>query len=812
METLWQDIRYGVRMLAKARGFTAVAVIALALGIGVNTAVFSVADGLLWKPLPVPESDRLVMVLATRPQWADGWTGASPADYFDWREQARSFTEWAAFHYEELNLTGTGDPEQLQGARATPEFFTTTRAQPLLGRMFTPQDAAEGNYDVIVLGQGLWERRFGADRSLIGRTVKLNGKDLTVIGVLPKSFRFPTAAAFWVPLEFTPEMRSWRARRYLRAVARLADSISVRQAHTEISGIASRLSDAYPDTNRDWQARVMPLPEFMNGNLTRSYTYLLLGSVGFVLLIACFNVANLQFARAAARQKEAAVRTALGASRVRLVRQMLTESVLVGLMGAALGVLLAAWCLNMILVNMPPDVERWIGGWDRIGLDPRALWFTIGIAVLSGIVAGVLPAFQTSRVDVNEALKEGGRGTSAGRMRHRLRSVLVVGEVTLSLVLLVGAGLMVKGFTALLDRNAPFEPDRLLTGTVLLPDAKYSTDPLRAAFWDQALERLRTTPGVTQVALLSGLPSAENVGSAYFSIENRPVESPEEQERQLAVLQNISPEYFRVMRIRLMEGREFRANDTLQAEPVAIISHDFAEKFFPGQSSLGRRIRVGDAKSTAPWLTILGVVDDVRHNPWNKGAEYALYRPYPQAGRTFQTFVLRAQGDPLAQVPAVRRAIAAVDPQQPIAAVKMYDQVIHETVVGVAYVAVMLSVLGVIALVLASVGLYAVMANAVAERTHEIGIRMALGAQRRDVFRLVVGRGLLLTVTGIVLGLAGAYALAQTLSGLLFGVSSSDPLAFGGIPLLLALVALAACWIPARRATRVDPMAALRQL
>ena len=808
METFWQDVKYGLRTMALNCGFTAIVVVTLGLGIGVNTAIFSVADGLLWKPVPFPDLERMVMLLELQPQQTRDWSSVSPANYFDWKEQSRSFESMAAFDWYNVNLTGAGDPESLVGAQVSANFFDVLQAKPALGRTFAPEEEQPGRSDVAVLSHGLWARRFGADPGILGRTIKLEGKDHVIVGVMGKESDFPRPVELWTPLVLPPSERGNRGNHYLQAVARLRPGVSVSEARAEMDTIARRLGEAYSQTNRGWRIRVMPIREFVAGDLTRGYSFMLMGAVAFVLLIACANVANLQLARGVGRAKEVAVRIALGAGRWRLVRQLLTENVLVALAGAALGLVFAQWAIELIVVNMPPEVEKYIAGWRKIALDYRALAFTAGLAVLSGLAAGIMPALQGTSTDINEALKEGGRG-GTGRWRHRMRGALVVAQVTLALVLLVGAGLMVKGFGALLNVNQNFDPETLLTFCVNLPDSKYKDDEKRrVAFYEQTLERLKALPGVDVAAVATRVPFGEGGGYGTFTIEGQPAPQPGELRR--ALFQNTSPDFLRSLNIPLLDGRDFAAADGAEAPRVALISQKLVTRYFPGENPLGRRIKFGNADATNPWMTIVGVVADVRYEPWAHDADPVVYRPYGQAARQSSYFLLRTKGDPMALAAVVRAQVSAVDPEQPIYDVKTLDRVFHHEMVGLAYVAVMLLALGGIALLLASVGVYGLMAYAVTERTHEIGIRVALGAQPGDILGLVLRRGLLLTIAGVVVGVAIAYALAQFLASLVFGVSATDWATFASVPLALFLAALFACYIPARRASRVDPVVALR--
>jgi putative ABC transport system permease protein len=593
-------------------------------------------------------------------------------------------------------------------------------------------------------------------------------------------------------------------------LGKLKTDASIKQATAEMSAISQRETDAYPDSYKGWQLRVMPVREFATSYLTRQYTLLLMGAVGFVLLIACADVANVQFARVSGRQKELAVRAAMGASRTRIVCQLLTESVLLALLGSVAGLLIAQWDISLILAHMPADVAKYVAGWKTISLDSGAFLFTLAIAVFSGILSGIAPALLTSRTNISETLKESGRGSSAGRARHRLRNALVVAEISLSLVLLVGAGLLVKNFTALISVNERYRPESLLTLNLRLPDLQYNTQPGRVTFHEQVLQRLSTIPNVQSVAMVTHVPYSDGggVGTRNFSIEGRP--ATDRGEVRNAIVQTISPSYLDLMQIALREGRELTDTDADGTQPVAVISKSLARRYFPDENSLGRKLKVGPADDSSPWLTIVGIVDDVHYSWINKDDIPTIYRTYRQSPPFYASLVLRTAGDPLALVPAVHSQIAAVDPDLSLFNIKPLDQVISDSIVGIAYVAVMMGILGIIALVLAAVGVYGVMSHAVSERTNEIGIRMAMGATANDIQRMVVGKGTLLTLIGMGIGLPIAFALATALSGLLFGVKAADPVAFIAIPLVLAAVATLASYLPARRAVRVDPITALR--
>jgi putative ABC transport system permease protein len=807
MQSFWQDITYGMRMLRKNPGVTILAVTALALGIGVNTAIFSVADAFLLKPVPFPNLDRLVTIYETLPQQNSYENSTSPANFEDWKNQLHSFERLAAYEWDSVNLTGEGTPQKASGFLVTQNFFETLAEQPVLGRAFLPEEENPGKDHEVILSHGLWERRYGSDHNLIGKTIQIDAQSYTVVGVMGEDFSFPFSAELWMPLAMDANEKTIRKSRFLFALGLLKPRIPLSQARAEMVALGERLAEQYPQTNKGWGMRVLPLRESASGDLTRQFTLLLLGAVGFVLLIACANIANLQLARAANRRKEIALRAALGASRWRVVRQLLTESMIMALAGGAAGLLVAQWSIDLILSNMPPDVARFIAGWKEIRLDSHAFLFTLAIAIAAGILSGLAPALESSRPDINETLKEGGRGSTAGRRRHLIRNILVIAEVALSLILLLGAGLLVKGFRALLDVNRDFEPRSLLTFRLNLPDAKYSSPQKIAAFYDETLRQLGTIPGVQSAATVTSVPYSNSSSNNTFSIEGRPFQAGE---TPLAYIQCISPNYFQTMQVPLRQGRAFADADNTDSPDVAVISDVLARRYWPGESPLGKRIKAGTPDSKRPWAQIVGVVGEVKYNWISSAQQPTLYFPYRQYPRSRAQFALRTSGDPYSYVSGVRSRIAAVDPGQPIFEAKTLDRVIHESVVGIAYVAVMMAVLGVIALVLSSVGVYGVMAYSVTERTHEIGIRIALGAQPWDVLRMVLHRGLILTGIGLGIGLPVSYVLAHLLASLLYGVSASDPLIFTSISVLLTAIAMLACYVPARRAMRVDPMIALR--
>jgi putative ABC transport system permease protein len=808
MRSLWQDVKFGLRVLWKSPSYMALAAAALALGIGANTAIFSVADAFLYQAVSFPHLDHLALLYETLPQQGITENDVAPGVYEDWKAQNHSFREMAAYEWDTVNLSGNSSlPEQAWGFRVTPNLFGMLGVKPMLGRTFTNDEAVPGHDQEVVLSFRMWQERFGADPAILGKTIRIDSKSTTVIGVMPKNYDYPLPAQLWLPLAMTGAEKQARSNHSLHVLGLLRPGATIEQANAELTMIQQRLVQRYPQTDKGWGARVVEMRTHMSSDMTRQYILLLVVAVGFVLLIACANVANLQFARATRRQREIALRTALGASRWQLVRQLLTESVLVSLVGAVAGLFLAWWSIRLILAYMPATVARYIAGWDKIGLDSRAFLFALGIAVVAGIVAGLVPAIESSRPDMNETLKEGGRSGTSGRARQRLRSVFVVAEIALSLVLLIGAGLLVKGFRALLGINQNFAPKTLLTMTIDLPKSRYGDATKRANFYQQALNRLSTMPGVRLAALATNIPDGNSSFLAGFSIEDRPTPPGE---HPLAYWQVVNPEFFRALHISLIKGRLFAQTDGTDSPPVAIISQSLAARYFHGQDPIGRQIKFGNESYDAPWATIVGIVSDVKYQWSDRQIMPALYEPYTQAARSNSYLMVRASGDPNSLVATARERIATIDPDMPIYDVQTLDRRISDSMVGLGYVAVMMAVLGAIALVLACVGVYGVMSFSVAERTHEIGIRMALGAQRGEVLRLVLRHGLLLAGIALAIGLPLSLGLSRLLTGLVYGVSVADPATFGAVSALLLLVAVAACYFPARRAMRVDPVIALR--
>jgi putative ABC transport system permease protein len=804
METMLQDLRYGARMLIKKPGFAAVAVLTLALGIGANTAIFSVVNAVLLRPLPYREPGRLVEIWETNP--IKGWTDApaAPANYFDWDQQNDVFEGMAA-HWPSpgnLALMGMGEPERLRCLGATGNLFTVLGVEPALGRTFLPEETWEGNNMVVVLSHGLWVRRFDQDVNIIGRPILLDGQSYTVVGVMPDDFYFPTKEVeLWVPWGWNPtRITSMRRPHFARVVARLKSGVTLERARTEMDTIASRLEQQYPGTNTKMGVGLGLLHEWTVSD-TRLPLLILLAAVGFILMIACANIANLLLSRAATRMKEIAIRTALGAGRLRLVRQLLTESLLMSVAGSALGLLLAVWGKDLLLAFSPGSIPRF----DEISIDGRVLVFTLGITFLTTVFFGLVPSLAGSKLDLTISLKEGGQ-KQGGAQHNRSRSLFVILEVAFALVLLIGAGLMIKSFVRLRQVNPGFDPSNILALRVSLPESKYKEDPQAIDFFQQALERIKNLPGVKAAGATSVPPLKGSGWTSDFTIEGRP---PEEYGKEVRH-KEISPDYFRAIGVPLLSGRLFTDSDNADKPVVIIINQTLARRYFSGEDPIGKRLRFGRPDQEEPWYTIVGVAGDEKQDGLGIDVKPEIYQSYLQSARSGMTLIVRAEADPKGLIGAVRGELWGVDKEIPVYDIKTMQEVLYESVARERFTVLLLTIFAAVALILSAAGIYSVMSYSVAQRTHEIGIRMALGAQVKDVLKLVVRQAMMLALTGVLIGLAGAFALTRLISNLLYDVSVTDPATFGLISLLLVGVALLACLIPARRATRVDPMIALR--
>jgi putative ABC transport system permease protein len=855
MSTFIQDLRYGLRMLAKNPGFTAVAVLTLALGIGANTAIFSVVNAVLLRPLPYQDPDRLVEISEKNLKQGLDWFAVAPGNFLDWQQQNHVFERMAIFGMfsGEIYLVGEGQPEQLQGRRVSASFFPLLGVQPVLGRTFLPEEDRPGQR-VVVLSHAFWQRRFGSDPRVIGRQLIFNGEPYTVVGVMPKGFQTLAAGYaererehLWLPNAFENDPPTEREAKRLEVVARLKPGVSLAQARAEMETIARRLEQAYPKTNDGWGVNVRPLFDEVTqsgiGTRFRPASFLLMGAVGLVLLIACVNVASLLLARSVARQREMAVRTALGASWSRLIRQLLTESVLLSTLGGALGVLLALGSVPILVALSPADVPRL----DEAGVDGTALVFTLAVALLTGLLCGLVPALASSKPDLTEELKGGTRGVTRGLGQQRAQRLLVVGQIALALVLLTGAGLMVRSFSCLHNEELGFDPKSVLTAQVSLPRLKYAditkptanarsgtasfkwwtVRPSMSTFVRRVLERLEHLPGVESAGMTNFLPFGGEFGGPFGIDGVAPLpRSPQGWEQgPVAWYKAIDGDYFRAMRIRLIKGRYFTKPECETGTGVAIINRTLAEHFFPDGNPLGRRLRFSDStieEDKKRLLEIVGVVEDVKEDwlsteTWTK---YAIYIPFNQQARTFVDyaiwyrlhviFVVRTASNPAGLSTAVRKAIWEADPDQPIEELTTMQDFVSDRDSQRRFSVLVLGILAGVALVLATVGIYGVMSYAVSQRTHEIGVRRALGADRRNIMKPVLAQGAALSLSGVALGLAGALSLTNLLSSFLYGVSPTDAVTFAGVSLLLMAVALSACYIPARRATKVDPMVALR--
>ena len=803
IETAWRDVRFGVRALVHSPIFSVVTVLSLALGIGANTAIFSVVNGLLLRPLPYPEPEQIVHVWHTPPQQSfpglDRFS-VSPANYVDWKAQSSVFEQMAIYSYTGLSLSTSNDPLPLIGAAVSSDFFSVLRSNAMQGRTFTPDEEQLGRDQVVVISNALWQRAFGANPNIMGQTLTLNSRSFTVVGIMPAGFEFPREADLWVPLAWDDKERQVRSIHDYLVLARLKPNVTVRQAQAEMSTISTRLEQQYPEENSGWGARVIPLREDLVGDI-RTALLVLFCAVGFVLLIACANVANLMLARGANRQKEMAVRIALGAGRARLIRQLLTESVLLAVTGGVLGLLLAVWGSRMLvrLGSLPNSGD--------IGIDTWALGFTLLVSFAAGIIIGIVPALQFTRTSVSETLKQGSGRTGGSPIKQHTRKALVISEVALSLVLLIGAGLMIRSFWKLQNVDPGFDTSNALTMSVGLTPIRYSEPHQQLAFIDRALEQIRAVPGVVSVGATTTVPLAGGGSTQPFSIEGRPAGTIAEQP--MAQTRYISPDYFRAIGIPLRQGRFFGDQDRDNSVPVIIISDAMARRFWPGENPIGKRLTPSFHIEQGA-REIVGVVGDIKTSGLDVDAAAMMYLPFKQAPRPWVSFVVRTASNPESLVQPVSRAIYSIDKEQALTDVQTMDQVLTASLSDRRFNMTLLLAFAGVALVLAAVGVYGVMNYTVTLRRRELGIRMALGAEARDVLRLVLGQGLTLTLIGVAAGLIAAYALTRLMASLLYGVTATDYLTFISVSAVLIAVGLVASYVPARRATKVNPTIALR--
>jgi predicted permease len=806
MDGIITDIRYGLRSLLKRPGFTAIALMTLALGIGVNSAIFSAVDSILLRPLPLKDPERLVSVWEQTLRDGIQQNEAAPANFFDLQSQNQSFEQIGAFGPDDVNLTGNGEPERLDGQVVTANVFSILGVAPALGRTFSPEEDQPGHEHVVILSDALWQRRFNRDASIINRAVTLNGESFTVIGVMPRGFFFPEREIeLWTPWAMEPEQKAGRGDHYLRLVARLKPETTVARANADLAAIAQRLSAEYPRTNEGLGFVAHSLHQDYVGNL-RLPILILFAAVGLVLLIACANVANLLLAQATTRRKEIAIRIALGARRWTIVRQLLIESLLLAAGGGLLGVLGAFWGVAALAKLLPESLSKL----QNVNIDARVFFFTLGVSVLTAIVFGGVPALLASRTKPGATLSDVARDSAGGASGRHVRRLLVVSEVALAVVLLVSAGLLIRSFQLLRNVDTGFKTANALTMRMVLPFPKYAQAETRRAFYDEVLQKVEGLPGVESAGMITFLPLSFHGMNFSFSIEGQP--APSDMKLPFALFRVVSPDYFRAMGIPLRRGRFFDARDSADSQPAVVVNRRLAEQYWPGEDAIGKRLKVGPLDSPNAWLTVVGVVGDTRQTGLNE-QKLEFYVPYAQERRSFMAprdLVVRTKSDPASIASAVRQAVWAVDKDQPVSNVRTLDQVFAAAISQERFQALMLGLFAVLALLLACVGLYGVISYAVVQRTHEIGVRMALGAQPFDVLRLVIRQGMSLTLAGLVIGVVAGTFVTRVLTDMLFGVTPRDPLTFAGVPVLLLLVAFLACYIPARRATRIDPLIALR--
>jgi len=814
--TLLQDVRYALRGLLKRPGFTAVAIGSLALGIGANTSIFSVVNAVLLRPLSYPDSKHLMVLWETNSQQVASLINSqnrnqvAPGNFVDWNSRNHVFEGMAAVRFLNFNLTATDSPERIPGAIVSPNFFSVMGMSAAVGRTFQPEDTQSGNAErVVVLSQQLWQRRFGSNHSVTGQKLTLNNETFSIIGVMPAGFQYPEDAELWVPARLVvPEPpgaapnanpTTNRLLHYLLVVGRLKPEVTPSQAQAEMNTIAANLQKQYPDTNGSIGTRVAPMQEEIVGDI-KPKLRILLGVVGLVLLIACANLANLLLARGNSIRREIALRLALGARRSRVIRQLMTESIVLGVLGGIVGLLLAYLGIRLLVSLSPTEIPRL----DEIGVDGRVLAWTLVISFATGLISGLVPALQSSKPNLNETLQEGGRGADTSH-RHRVRSVLVVAEVALTLILLVGAGLLIKSFKNLQQVDAGFRVDNVLTMRIALPAYKYPKEDQSLAFTTELIDHIKNLPGVTSVGITTALPLSRVEAASSFTLEGHPVANAAD--LPLANWRVVSPEYFGVLGIPVLQGRTFTERDNQNAPKVVLINQALVRTFFANEDPIGKRLVIGTDKAPSE---IVGVVGDVRHSGLDAEFKPEIYGNYLQTVRPVYTLVVRTQADPSAMVRTIRNQVQSIDKDQPVYSVKTMKELRSESLAELRFNTYMLTLFATVALLLAAVGIYGVISYATARRTHEIGIRMALGAQPLNVLKLVLGHGMILAGLGIIIGLAASFALTRVLTTLLYSVSPTDPLTFVLVSILLALVALFATYIPARRATRVDPTTALR--
>jgi putative ABC transport system permease protein len=820
MTTLLQDLRYGARMLLKTPAITFIVILALALGIGANTAIFSVLNAVVLRPLPFDHPEELLFLNERSPVLDE--MSISYPNFSDWRTQNHVFEKIGVYNRSSYNFTGYGEAERILTGQCSADLFAALRAKPLIGRLFTNDEDKPGAAPVVVLSYALWQRRFGGQANILNQSLTFNAKSYTVIGVMPPDYAFPSRVEMWVPVGPLSDDRNWQQRGNhpgLYGVGRLKSGVTQAQAQADMNNISANLNQQYPDSNAQNGIRLRTLMEVLVGDTVKQTLWILFGAVAFVLLIACANIANLLLARATGRRKEMAIRAAMGASRWRIARQLLTESLLLAIIGGGLGLGIARLAIKFILYISPTAIPRS----REIGLDWRVLAFTLGVSVLTGVFFGLVPALQAGEVDVHETLKESGRGTSA---KHWLRSSLVIVEVATTMVLLIGAGLMIRSFYRLENVNPGFSYENLTSFTVALPGRKYTSLEQRSEFFNRLVQNVRSLPGVQSVGAASGLPLGNNGWQTSFVVDGRP--KPPPGDTPLMEACTVTPDYFRTMNIPLLRGRYFTEHDDrsfvagkdfskanegeklVAGTNVIIIDEQFAKRYWPNEEAVGKRIRFG-TDDRAPTLEVVGVVGRVKMEGLDDDSNRVQgYFSFSQVPFQAMAVIVKGHGDPNQLISSARNQVKSLDPDQPIYNIRTMDEIRGESIAPQRLNLTLLSIFAGIAFVLAIVGIYGVMSYAVTQRTHEIGIRMAIGAQPRDVFRMILGQGMMLTIIGMVAGLLGAFALTRLMATMLFSVRPTDPITFSTVALLLLLIALIACYIPGRRATKVDPVNSLR--
>jgi len=803
MDRFLQDLRYGLRLLIRSPGFALIAITALAIGIGANTAIFSVVNGVLLKALPYDNPDELTMVWLDNRRQSIHEDITSWPNYIDWRDQNTTFQAMAGYRPGRRNLTGQGEPEELVSCGVTENFFSLMRVSAVQGRTFTPEETQPGKDSVVVLSFGLWQRRFGGDPEILSKTIQLNGTPLQVVGIAPRGFDFPSKVDVWTPLAPDDRTKAARGSFWLPVVGRMKSGITRERAQADMDIIGRRLEDQFPNINKGYGVNVVPLYHHTVGDIKLAL-WLLLGAVGLVLLIACANVANLMLARGTARHREIAVRAAMGAGRGRIIAQLLTESIILALVASLLGVLLAVWGINLLTKIAPANLPRITD----VQIDGRVLLFTVVVGLATSVIFGLLPALQASWLDLNHALKEGGRSETGGRRAKLLRSAFVVIEIALAIVLLVSAGLLIRSFSRLKRVDPGFRTDHVLTAQLALPRTKYRDGAQVHQAYQQLIDRLRALPDVQGVSATTQILMPKITSSSSFTIEGRPNE-PDEQRQELP-MDAIFPDYFSVMGIQLLKGRSFTEQDSRESLPVAIINDAMVRRYFPNDDPLGKRFTFGDGRPQSNWMTIVGVVKDTKRQGLSSPVRMESFLPHAQNPSSQMEIVIHTKNDPSSLSKAFRDVVRQFDPDLPVRKIQTMEDIFATSIAEQRLNTLLFGLFGGIALVLAAIGIYGVMSYATNQRLHEMGIRIALGATRRNIVRLVVGQGMVLALAGVAIGLVGAFAAARVLRNLLFEIGTTDIVTFAITPVILIAVALLACYLPARRATKVDPISTLR--